>query len=358
MDKLGQKEIEQLIADHIDTLAWVPRLPSKTGYTEKVAQYLPFSDSQNISSKPPATTLGTLEVLPTEVLGMIFLNSDINIDSLFVLRHVSDRARLLVDSLLATKAITRHAPDVRRAFILSGAGLRVSCERLFEVLTNPVCARCPDYGCYIYLPTCQRVCGRCTVTEEFLPLTIPQAKKWYTLNNQDLEKLPRTLSCPYTPIHHISRRARLPLLSTPDVLEVARERHGWSREEATRRATKSQHRYQGYSLMHGAWLYMQTSALGQLSDLMDRQYSLPLWSFATVPALWIDMKNGVSEWGISCSCQMDDMMRRDSCGGAVPYRMFTKAMFIKHARECPSALQGLEKVLAERDVERKSPSNN
>lgn len=150
---------------------------------------------------PTTPSLGTLSShLPPELTDHILTLLDI--PSLTTFRRVSQQAMLAVDSLPSYHQIRASCPDILRA-ILGIHATSFSLLTLFSVLTAPNCDTCGQFGGYLYLITCRRVCYRCFTTHKaYLPVSRNRAAEETKLPWEALRTLPtvRSLEGTYTAV--------------------------------------------------------------------------------------------------------------------------------------------------------------
>ncbi|KAH7176330.1 hypothetical protein EDB81DRAFT_836399 [Dactylonectria macrodidyma] len=114
-----------------------------------------------------------------------------------------------VEALPAYKELLEHAP-----FVLVALGkpqlLRYhSATLLRQTLRAKRCVSCLDFGAFLFLPTCERVCFECLHQNYALRVTtLNMARKCFHLTNNHLKKLPILHSIPstYGVMLHVSRR--------------------------------------------------------------------------------------------------------------------------------------------------------
>ncbi|CAG8886504.1 unnamed protein product [Penicillium egyptiacum] len=117
----------------------------------------------------PCYGLGSLEIMPLEVLRMVILRLNIQLITHF--RRVNRRARLVVDQIPQYKQIIVHAPASIRGCLSIRTGFSFSCQDLYDKLRTADCNSCSDFGGYLYLVTCRRVCFLYfTEKTDYLPL--------------------------------------------------------------------------------------------------------------------------------------------------------------------------------------------
>jgi hypothetical protein len=78
-----------------------------------------------------------------------------------------------------------------------GTGRWISCRDLYEKLCTAECDSCGDFGGYLYLITCRRVCFLCFTEEpDYLPLLRADAIRKFGLHNEHMARLPAMKTVP------------------------------------------------------------------------------------------------------------------------------------------------------------------
>ena len=146
---------------------------------------------------PHKAYLGPLDTLPLELLCEILQQLDLC--TLKDFRHVNRRAMWLVESFPQYKAIRKHAYNALRGIIYIEANRWITCEMLYEKLCTAECEECGDFGGYLYILTCKRVCFLCLSEDKrYLPLRYRHAIRKFGLNRPILGTLPSMKSIPGT----------------------------------------------------------------------------------------------------------------------------------------------------------------
>lgn len=265
--------------------------------------------------------LGLLEDIPIEILNMILVNLDLR--TLAKFRLVSQRASQAVNSLPQYRAIMTHAPNTLRGILSIGFGSWISCCALYKTLCTAECKTCGDFGGYIYILTCERVCCLCLSTSKaYLPLTDPLARRLFGVDQQLLKLLPHMTSIPgiYSPNRRTIRYKRR-FVDPTSVLDARLRLHRSDEPPA-------------YD--HNGRLTLPST-----DSPFDGHSGNPIRWMAVVNAPHISRGISASEsepeWGSYCvACKR--------CSTARPChfrRRFTKATIAAHLRECHPALEGL-----------------
>ncbi|OJJ99630.1 hypothetical protein ASPACDRAFT_43254 [Aspergillus aculeatus ATCC 16872] len=144
--------------------------------------------------------LGALEKLPLEILHLTLLALDVQ--SMTDFRRVNKRARIVAGSIPQYRRILAHAPAALRGSLNLETARNFSCQALYETLSTAECNGCGDFGGYLYLITCRRVCFLClTEKTDYLPLSRKDVFRKFGLDPTHLARLPRMKSFPghYSP---------------------------------------------------------------------------------------------------------------------------------------------------------------
>lgn len=176
--------------------------------------------------KLPEYDLGTLDSLPLEILQEAI--SYLDFDTLAALRRVNARAMEVVESVPAYRATLQLCPNIVRGLYSIHYGAYVSLNTLWSTLGRARCEDCGDFGGYIYLLTCRRVCFLCFRTAcRFYPLQIAEASKQYGIKKDSLCDIPTMRSVPgvYTGAEK-ARRIPMVLLDRDMVRQRAIDLHG------------------------------------------------------------------------------------------------------------------------------------
>ncbi len=159
----------------------------------------------------PTASLGLLARLPTELLDPILL--DLDVLSLTTFRRVNQRAMLAVDSLVPYAAVLEHCPDVLRA-VLAIQARHFSLGFLHDTLRATACETCSEFGSYLYLITCRRVCWYCFMhNPSFLPMRTFNAAFCTSLPQDEiLRRVPHITTLPGSYKSRQSEKTQMRLL--------------------------------------------------------------------------------------------------------------------------------------------------
>ena len=269
------------------------------------------SDNDHIPN-PPKAHLGALDILPLELLREILPPLDLR--TLTNFRHVNRRAMWLVESFPQYKAIRKHAYNALRGIIFIETSRWITCEMLYEKLCTAECEECGDFGGYLYILTCKRVCFLClSEDKQYLPLRYLHAIRKFGINRPILRTLPSMKGKPgtYSP-NERKVRARLTLVDA----------------DCARRAG---------IMLHGSVSAMEQYVSGMaFRDPFDGKSGNPLRFMAIVRTPWLNKSSQEPEWGFHCTgCQESHY----SCPLHFR-RKFTVGSFKEHLRECGNIRHG------------------
>lgn len=165
----------------------------------------PLETQTEVEHFRPSSTknIGALSILPVELLVEILHQTDLQ--TLPSFRCVNRRARELVGWLPQYKAITTHALNIIRGILRIDLGPWIACSKLYETLVTSDCENCGEFGGYLYLLTCTRVCFLCfTSSKKYLPIQITNIRRRFGLDLRTLKTLSqmKPISGFYSPEEH------------------------------------------------------------------------------------------------------------------------------------------------------------
>lgn len=123
------------------------------------------------------------------ILGIVVPSLDLRtlVDFMSVNRYAAD----LVNSLPSFRIIEQHAHYALRGILAIETGRFITCTDLFEAICTAECQQCGEFGGYLYLITCRRVCFNCLSNHwRFLPLSRLHACRRYGLSDEIVNTLP------------------------------------------------------------------------------------------------------------------------------------------------------------------------
>ena len=155
---------------------------------------IPLDNDRRVDSKLLAS-LGAL-AFPVEILEPVYWNLDIQ--SLTNLRSLHGHLHAALDGFPPYQAIVKHAPNVLRAILTFRLGPYISLLQLFDHLWSWKCSKCVNFGIYLNLLRCERMCYVCLKwCVQYRPLPFPQAMSIFDLPDEScLDGLPAAWTLP------------------------------------------------------------------------------------------------------------------------------------------------------------------
>lgn len=260
----------------------------------------------------PEYALGSFERLPLEIMNMVLVELDLR--TLTDFRRVNQRAMQVVDSIPQYKVIAKHALVTLRGIISIGSGTFISCQDLYDKLSTAQCDSCGDFGGYLYLITCRRVCFLCfTEKTDYLPLLRADVTRKFGLKREQLKGLPAIKTIPgyYTP-RPIKLSKQLTLIDFHTARQVAIAIHGSAsklEEEASRIKSKILSNYE-LRKTRSAEAGDRIPRPPRIDDPFDGGEGNPRRFVAIVRAPFWNRRVGTAEMGFQCtSCKNHDYKR-------------------------------------------------
>lgn len=290
-------------------------------------------------TKAPTTTLGDLDVLPTELLWQILPQLDLKTLRLF--RHVNHRATDVVHSMPEYQIISKYAPSAFEGAVLIGSASFVTCQALCKTLYSGKCEDCDDFGKYLYMITCKRVCYNCATSNwEYEPLRRSHAIFRFGLDPASVKELPQMRCIPgqYANKPH-SLSDKTLLIDARSAYRAGIAQHGSrkkmkeytaaqekQREEENERARA---RYRETLQSHPQAFNPRPRLQATAETRTAYRESFRFASLVTTP--WIDLKAKKLEWGFRCRhCNPRGPIRAIA---STRRRLFTDYSFEHHLLE-------------------------
>lgn len=296
-------------------------------------------------------TLGTIDTLPSEICSAVLLELDLQ--TLTDFRSVNRRAKIIVDSIPQYKEVVASGPNTLRAVLSTGVAQYLSSRSLYNALCAQACGKCGDFGAFLYLLTCSRVCFLCLIEDcQFLPMTTTLAKEAYGLNRRTLSALPTLRSLPgtYSQMQKIWRK-RVALVDS----EVARQAgiafHGSSdamEQYVSKRRAKIIANYEN-KLRQGPnnlAAKLRKPACPPYANHLDGKGCNPYRFMSAIRVPRLDRITGTVEWGVSCEgCRKGNQFNR--VYGRLDWRrMYTDSGYVDHLTECETSQTAWEPLSA------------
>ncbi|KAI1201137.1 hypothetical protein F5X97DRAFT_291458 [Nemania serpens] len=144
-----------------------------------------------------ASSLGILDRLPAEMLHEVLRSLDFQPAVRF--SRVPIQGKNILCSLPAYRDVIKHAPHTLKALSETKLLHLHSVSELHNALRKERCATCPEYGVYLFLPTCERCCWQCLRSNPTRRVVSPTAAaKTFALSAEMVQQLPVMLSIPGT----------------------------------------------------------------------------------------------------------------------------------------------------------------
>ena len=141
--------------------------------------------------------------------------------------RVSVQGLTVVQSLPAYQELLEHVPCV--VAVLSQTKLLSlhSMIQLRGVLRSDRCECCPEYGAYLFLPTCVRCCWEClNINPSLRAISLKDAKKYFGLKERHLKQLPVLHTIPGNYIFTENTQVSSSLISAVAAKELGIMVHG------------------------------------------------------------------------------------------------------------------------------------
>lgn len=118
-----------------------------------------------------------------ELLSEIILLIDLRCLTDF--RRDNQRAMQVVDSISQYRTILAHSPGSLRGTLIVETASFISCRDLFDILCTAKCEECEDFGGFICMLTCRRICFLClSENPNYHPLLVCEAVRKFGLDSK------------------------------------------------------------------------------------------------------------------------------------------------------------------------------
>ena len=325
-------------APHLDNLTY-PH-PNIEDFTlNDILSASRFPRTKGPPFKLSQTNLGTVDVFPLEFLQMVL--SQLDLRTLTDFRRVNQLAMEVVDSLLQYKTIATYAPIALRGILSIETGRWISCDTLYEKLCTAECEQCGDFGGYLYILTCKRVCFLCLSSDsKYLPLSHSEAVKNFGLDRSILNTLPQMRSIPgtYSP-HRQQCNKRLALVDSESAYQAGITLHGsliaMRQYVSDIAAQKLRESVEG--LLRGS-----TPRRPRTEDIFDGLSGDGLRFVAIIRTPWFNRASRKLVWGFHCiGCETCHSRWRFHSRRSLHWRRkFTVESFIEHIEQCGNIENG------------------
>ena len=312
-----------------------------------------FTLDDNLSTSEPLLSectqscadLGVLEVLPLEIIHRLLVRLDLR--SLTDFRRANRRATEIVSTIPQYKAITTYARNALRGSLIIGTGQFFSCETLYAKLCTAEGDQCGDFGGYLYLLTCARVCFLCLSEDNrFLPLRYSDATRKFGVPRHILNTLPHMKSipgsyCTYSP-NGKKVRDRVTLVDSESAYHAGIMLYGSLKVMEEYVANQADYKLRKYNERLSLTTTENPGSTARyerqtrIKDGFDRRAGNPIRFVSIVRTPWLNRSSQQPEWGFYCvGC------RKGSRNRVLHWRRrFNKASFSTHLELCGDIRDG------------------
>lgn len=272
---------------------------------------LPFEkqivlDFLQIFNDLSTTSLGTLEILPNEILNIILRSLDLH--SYLQFRNSSRRARNYSNELHEFQLVVKNGLECLRNLVRVRLAKSSTIRDLYSALTRENCVYCNEFGGFLFLPHITRCCFSCIRNSpELRVITLSTFSRLTNI-------LPKRL-------HNLLGNT---LRTVPGI-------YSFDRHPAKRPA----------SLLAELKSLTRLSALGLLTQdachLIGLRYDKEVYRFMSCTVYpWYDVRTGGVEYGLNCKgCEIQHEK------GKIPIcdrdRVFAKSSYLSHFELCTEA---------------------
>lgn len=138
---------------------------------------------------PKQSSLGNLDTLPPEIQLLVF--DELDFLALCRLQLTSRKGKAMVEYLLSFNEMMVHSSSTLVALAKTDLLEYHSAKSLRLALRSWKCVSCSNFGHFLFLLTCERVCFVCQkLTDDFWLITPRTAKKVFSLKDEHLTKIP------------------------------------------------------------------------------------------------------------------------------------------------------------------------
>lgn len=300
----------------------------------------------------PTTGLGTLDALPLEL--MCHIISQLDLRTLPDFGLANRQAYCLLTSHHQYKAIITHARNALYGILSIQTGRWIACSTLYNTLCTSKCDQCDDFGGYIYLLTCRRVCFLCLSQQRgYLPLLPTHACQKFGLDRRLIKSIPHVKALPgiYSPNEKKVTRPPTLLVDYESALEAGVELHGSV-------SSMNDYALQKKIQNHNSRLWNigrrdRRARRSWVSDPFDGHSGNPFRFVAIAHVPWLDRKKQKPVWGFHClGCA-------DSCEFPLHFRRkYIATTFEDHLRQCGDVQDGQHQPHRAFELGQKTQSSN
>ncbi|KAJ3466028.1 hypothetical protein FSOLCH5_006176 [Fusarium solani] len=300
----------------------------------------PLPSDWDFLPQPSTAPFPFLDRLPPELFHIII--SQLDLASLHALRRTNRRAAELLYSHSEYNTLITHAWDAVRGALCIDTAKIITCKQLHEKLCTEKCDGCGDFGGYLYLLTCKRVCFVCfSERKRYFPVPPSLACRKYWISSEVVDTLPHMKVMPgvYSPARVAS--VECVFVDSESALNAGLEIHGSSdvmtetviEKEMERINEYSRRRYEAAFSEEDPKPFVEPPEV--FLSRCDERVNNPHRFLAIVPAPWFNKSKQLTEQGFHCiGCEDLEKM---------PFhhrRRFTATSFEEHLEECGEINQG------------------
>ncbi|PNS18854.1 hypothetical protein CAC42_5393 [Sphaceloma murrayae] len=285
------------------------------------AVYLRSSDRRQ-----PKHDIGLFKMLPDDLF--LPLLSDLDLRSYMQLSGTNRAFRRALLKLPQCDLLAQCQPLVLRAIRNVWADRWISLRDLHRRVFTSTCEICGDFGGYLYLLTCTRVCYICIVTQRsLLPVAPAQVTDAYALPKEELSHVPcmHSIVGTYATVKRkVTNSSALFFMDPRAALEVAVRYHG-SEEAMLEMMTESvaAGSEEGEAGLKG-WLHHDADSLGPSSN--PRRFV----AIVKMPSIDPGSKKKIEARYCDACLRMDAGYKRPNSWR----RQYTREAFSDHLQEC------------------------
>lgn len=216
----------RLTPDLISKLTWKED-EDPEDYRMLVIRDLKLPPLKPIPPRSPMQPLGRLDTIPPEIL--LYVLEYLDFQSLYRFSLVCLRGKLAVESMRSYRHMRIYAGNALVALGKTRLLRYHSAALLYQTLRSSQCVSCFDFGGFLFLPTCERVCFECLYMNQGLHMTtLNTAKKCFDLTDRQLKSIPTLFSIPgtYNVRYNISRKRVFRLVCVKQAKQLALQVHG------------------------------------------------------------------------------------------------------------------------------------
>ncbi|RTE82629.1 hypothetical protein BHE90_002832 [Fusarium euwallaceae] len=300
----------------------------------------PLPSNWNFLSRPSTTPFPFLDRFPPELFHIII--SQLDLASLHALRRTNRRAAELLYSHSEYNTLVTHAWNAVRGTLCIDTAKNITCKQLYEKLCTKKCEGCGDFGGYLYLLTCKRVCFVCfSEKKRYFPVPPNLASRKYWIASEIVDTLPhmKALLGVYSPARVAS--VDTVFVDSESALNAGLEIHGSSDVMTETVIQKEMERINEYSRRRYEATFSEEEPKPFIEppevflSRCDDRVNNPHRFLAIVRAPWFNRSKQLPEQGFHCrGCEDLEKM---------PFhhrRRFTATSFEEHLEQCGEIYHG------------------